>query len=176
MGYLSSCAALTAEGGRLGGFSKKAIYGALGVTLLLGSVYMATPVLMNTVHNGLFVLPYVSAHFCSAPAVPYQDVESVTQAVIWLDGNMGGNSCVITSHVLALWEQLYLSKSHVTVQFLNDASLALDDALDHGFGSVYFVWWNTDIGWYSVSVPSQFMRVRDFGRISVYEFTSTVHA
>jgi hypothetical protein len=118
----------------------------------------------------------VSAHFCSAPAVPYQDVKSVTQAVTWLDENMGDNSCAIVNHVFVLWGRLYLDKSHVTVQFWNDAGLALDDALDRGFGSVYFVWWNTDIGWYNVSVPDQFMRLRDFGRISVYEFTSTVHA
>ena len=49
--------------------------------------------------------------------------------------------------------------------------MALDDAVNHGFDSVYFVWWNTDIGWYDVSVPNQFVCLRDFGRISVYEFT-----
>jgi hypothetical protein len=157
------------------GFPKKAI-GALGVTMVLGSVYLVTPLLMNTINVGVFVLPYVSAHFNSAPAVPYQDVKSVTQAMTWLDENMEGNSCAITNHVLALWQQLYLNKSHVTVQFLNDANLALDDALDHGFGSVYFVWWNTDIGWYNVSVPNQFTRLRDFGRISVFEFIVNVKA
>jgi hypothetical protein len=50
--------------------------------------------------------------------------------------------------------------------------LALDDAVDRGYSSVYFVWWNTDIGWYDVSVPNEFVRLKDFGRISVYEFTS----
>jgi hypothetical protein len=161
---------------RVGGFKRKMIFGGLGVTLLLGSVYVATPVLMNTVHTGVFVLPYVSAHFCSAPAVPYQDVESVSQALTWLDGNMGGNSCAIVNHVFALWGLLYLSKSHVTVEFWNDAGVALDDAVNHGFGAVYFVWWNTDIGWYNVSVPNQFMRLSDFGRISVYEFTVNASA
>jgi hypothetical protein len=158
--------------GRIGRRMKRAVFGMVGVTIVLGSVYLATPVLMNTVRTGLFVLPYVSAHFCSAPAVPYQDVESVAQAVTWLDENMDGNSCAIVNHVFDLWDQLYLDKSHVTVEFWNDAGLALDDALGHGFGSVYFVWWNTDIGWYNVSVPSQFVPLRDFGRISVYEFTS----
>jgi len=160
-------------GSRFGGFSRKAIFGALGVTVLLGSVYLATPLLMNTVQVGVFVLPYVSAHFCSAPAVPYQDVESVAQAVTWLDENMDCNSCALVNHVFALWDQLYLDKSHVTVQFWNDAGLALGDALSHGYGSVYFVWWNVDIGWYNVSVSNQFVPLRDFGRISVYEFTST---
>jgi hypothetical protein len=161
---------------RLGGFKRKAVFGALGVTMLLGSVYLVTPVLMNTGQAGVFVLPYVSAHFCSAPAVPYQDVESVGQALTWLNARMDGNSCAIVNHVFGLWDQFYLSKSHVTIEFWNDASLALDDAVSHGFGSVYFVWWNTDIGWYNVSVPSQFTRLSDFGRISVYEFTVNTHA
>jgi len=158
--------------GRVGRFSRKAVFGALGVTVLLGSVYLATPLLMNTNQVGVFVLPYVSAHFCSAPAVPYQDVESVSQAMTWLDENMGDNSCVLVNNVFNAWGRLYLDKSHLKVQFWNDAGLALDYALNSGFGSVYFVWWNQDIGWYDVSVPSQFVSSRDFGRISVYEFES----
>ena len=163
------------EKGKIGGFSRKAVFGPVGVTVLLGSVYLATPLLMNTGQVGVFVLPYVSAHFTSAPAVPYQDVESVAQAVTWLDKNMSDNSCAIVNLVFTYWDQLYLDKSHARIQFWNDADLALDDALDRGYGSVYFVWWNQDIGWYDVSVPNEFVRLRDFGRISVYEFTSTVH-
>jgi hypothetical protein len=162
------------EKGKIGRFSRKAIVGAMGVTVLLGSVYLATPLLMNTVQVGVFVLPYVSAHFTSAPAVPYQDVESAAQAMTWLDKNMGDNACAIVNLVFTHWDQLYLDKSHARVQFWNDADLALDDALDRGYGAVYFVWWNTDIGWYDVSVPNEFVRLRDFGRISVYEFTSNV--
>jgi hypothetical protein len=155
---------------RFGWFSGKAVYGALGVTVLLGSVYLATPLLMNTGQTGVFALPYVSAHFCSAPAVPYQDVEGVSEAVVWLDDNMGDNSCLLVNHVFTHWERLYLDDSRVTVQFWSDAGLALDDALSRGFGSVYLVWWNTDIGWYDVSVPQGFVALRDFGRISVYVF------
>jgi hypothetical protein len=147
----------------------------VGITVLLGSVYLATPLLMNTVQVGVFVLPNVSAHFCSAPAVPYEDVESVARAVTWLDDNMADDTVAIVNHVLVWWDQLYLGKSHVRIQFWNDAGLALDGALERGFRSVYFVWWNEDIGWYDVSVPQQFTRLRDFGRISVYEFTSPIH-
>ena len=158
--------------GKIGGVRKKAVFGALGVTLVLGSIYLATPFLMNTGQAGVFVLPYVSAHFSSAPAVPYQDVEGVTQAVTWVDKNIGDNSCVIVNNILQLWHILYLNKSHVTIIFWNEGDLALDEAVDRGFSSVYFVWWNTDIGWYDVSVPDQFVRLRDFGRLSVYEFRS----
>jgi hypothetical protein len=161
---------------RLGGLSRKLVYGLLGVTVLMGSVYLATPLLMNTVQVGWFVLPYVSGHFSSAPAVPYRDVAGVSQAMAWLNENMDGNSCVLVNHVFVQWENLYLDKSHVTMQFWNDACLGLDDALNRGYGSVYFVWWNTDIGWYNVSVPNQFVSLKDFGRITVYEFTSVSNA
>jgi hypothetical protein len=157
--------------GKIGWFSRSAVFAALGVTVLLGSVYLATPVLMNTGQGGVFVLPYVSAHFCSAPSVPYQDVESVAQAVSWLDGNMADNSCTIVNRVFTHWDRLYLDESFARIEFWNNADMALDDAVDRGYGSVYFVWWNTDIGWYDVSVPNEFVRLRDFGRISVYEFT-----
>ena len=159
-----------------GGFSRKAALGALGVTVLMGSVYLVTPLLMNSAQGGVFALSYVSAHFSSAPAVPYQDVEGVSQAMMWLNENIGDNSCVLVNYVFALWDNFYLDKSHVKVQFWNAADLGVDLALDRGFGSVYFVWWNQDIGWYDVTVPSQFTALRDFGRISVYEFTGTVQS
>ncbi len=41
-------------------------------------------------------------------------------------------------------------------------------ALNHGFESVFFVWWNQPIGWYGVSVPDYFVESQDFDRISVY--------
>jgi len=151
---------------------KKIVCGGLVVTLVLGSVYLATPVLMNTVQVGVFALPYVSGHFNSAPAVPFQDVEDTIKAWTWVNENMDSNSCVLVNHVFVEWARLYLDKSRVTIQFWNDAGSGLDVALDRGFGLVYFVWWNTDIGWYNVSVPDQFVCLRTFGRISVYEFSS----
>ena len=167
---LRSC---RSKGRRFGGL-KIAVVGMIGITVLLSCVYLATPLLMNTVKVGVFYLPNVSAHFCSAPAVPYQDVESVSQALSWLDGNMAENSCVIVNRVFTHWDQLYLDKPYFRIQFLNDAGLALDHAVNRGYSSVYFVWWNTDIGWYDVSVPNEFVRLRDFDRISVYEYTSIV--
>ena len=161
---------------RLSAYIPKAMtIGGLVFLITLGFAYLATPVLMNTGQAGVFVLPNVSAHFCSAPAVPYQDAESVSQALMWLDENIGDNSCVLVNRVFVYWGQLYLDKSYVTIQFWNDAGLALDDALNRGFGSVYFIWWNQDIGWFNVSIPNQFGVLRDFGRISVYEFTGTVN-
>ena len=148
---------------------RRRVLGVLCVTVVLGCVYLATPVLMNTVQVGVFALPRVNLHFSSAPTVPYQDVEGVIEAWSWLDGRMGSNSCVLVNHAFVSWQKLYLDKSHVSIEFWKDADSALDQALDLGFGSVYLVWWNTNIGWYDVSVPNSFTRLSDFGRISVYE-------
>jgi hypothetical protein len=161
--------------GKISETSKKIISGGLGITVLMSSVYLATPLLMNNNQVGVFALPNVSAHFSSAPAVPYQDVHDVVEAMTWLDGNMVTNSCSIVNLVFIDWAQLYINKSsHITIHFWNDAGLALNDALNHGFDSVYFVWWNQDVGWYNVSVPKQFVSLKDFGRISVYEYTNAV--
>jgi hypothetical protein len=65
---------------------------------------------------------------------------------------------------------LYLDKQHVIVHFENDVGLAVDFALERSFGRVFFVWWNTPIGWYGISVPEGFVRLEDFDRISIYEF------
>jgi len=68
------------------------------------------------------------------------------------------------------WGRLYLDDSHMIVHFEVDVDFAVDTALNHGFSQVYFVWWNQPIGWYGITVPEGFVRLRDFGRISVYEF------
>jgi hypothetical protein len=89
----------------------------------------------------------------------------------WLNNSMDANSCVILQHAFQFWGQLYLGRSHEILTFDSDVSLAAETALAHGFSHVYFVWWNTPIGWYGVSVPASFVRVQDFGRISVFEFS-----
>jgi len=152
-------------------FSNKTIFGAFGATALLGSFYLATPVLMSTSNVGVFALPSVSAHFSSAPTVPYQDVDGVVQAMDWLNANMDGGSCVILNHVFLPWGRLYLDKSHVMVHFWNDVDVALSLASDRDFSRVYLVWWNEDIGWYVFKVPDGFTEVFRAGRISVFEYS-----
>lgn len=157
-------------GGGLCFGSKKAI-GMVLVSAVLGCVYLATPVLMSTVNVGIFALNPVNKYFSFAPTVPYVDVDDVVRAMKWLNGNMGVESCVVLQHAFLWWGKLYLDDVHVIVHFENDVYSALDSAFEHGFGRVYFVWWNTPIGWYGVTVPEGFVRLEDFGRISVYEFT-----
>jgi len=125
---------------------------------------------MSSVNVGLFSVSAVNKVFSFAPTVPYEDVDSVVEAMKWLDGNMDGSSCVVLQHAFLWWGKLYLGNGHVIVHFENDVDLALDSAFEHGFSCAYFVWWNQPIGWYGITVPEGFARLRDFGRISVYEF------
>ncbi len=111
----------------------------------------------------------VSSYFSVAPTVPYQDAPSVVRSMQWLESNMGAGSCVILHHNFIDWGKLYLDKSHPIVYFNNNLDEALAVARSNGFRQMYFVWWNEPFNWYSQSsVPTNFVGVQDFGRISVY--------
>jgi hypothetical protein len=154
----------------LGVFSRKVLV-ILLATVMLGTVYLATPVLMSTVNVGVFSIPLVYKYFSCSPTVPYQDVKGVVQAMQWLNTSMSNGSCVVLQHAFLFWGELHLDKSHVIVSFENDFGAGLAAASTHGFTHVYSVWWNQDIGWYGLSIPNGFVRMQDFDRISVYEYT-----
>jgi hypothetical protein len=150
--------------------SNRKVKGVVLSTVLLGGVYLATPVLMNTVNVGVFAVPSVCKYFSFSPTVPYQDVDGVVEAMGWLNDNMKGDSCVVLQHAFLSWGKLYLDESCGIVHFENDVDSAVDVAFEHGFSRVFFVWWNQPIGWYGINVPTYFDRLHDFCRISVYEY------
>lgn len=149
-------------------FADKKVSGMICITFLLGFVYLATPVLMSTVNVGLFSVNPVNKYFSFSPTVPYQDVDSVKEAMAWLDKRLDENSCLLVHHAFLFWGQLYLNKSHRLIHFENDLNMAVDKAYELDFSHIYFVWWNEPIGWYGITVPEFFIRLKDFGRISVY--------
>ena len=146
------------------------VKGVLLLTVLLGGVYLATPVLMSTVNVGLFSLNTVNRYISFAPTVPYQDVDGVEEAMRWLDTSMNENDCVLLQHAFLFWGQLYLNRAHTIVYFVSDVDSAVETAYRHDYSGVFFVWWNEPIGWYGLNVPEGFVRVQDFGRISVYKY------
>jgi hypothetical protein len=149
--------------------SRGLAYGGLAVLFSLGCGYLAIPVLAQT--DNLGVIPTdVSTHFSSAPTVPYEDVEGVTEAMQWLNVNMGNDSFVVLQSALLPWGRLYLDHSHVMVQFLENVDEAMDLGFSHGFSRAYFVWWDEPISWYNVSFPEGFVSVQSFCRISVYVY------
>jgi hypothetical protein len=151
--------------------NKKAASAMVALTFLLGIAYLATPALMVYANMSVPSASGTYLYFSTNPTVPYQDVNGVIQAMGWLNNSMDANSCVILQHAFQFWGQLYLDKSHEILTFDSDVSLAAETALAYGFSQVYFVWWNTPIGWYGVSVPASFIRMQDFGRISVFEYS-----
>jgi len=154
-----------------GAFSRK-MKGMLIITGLLGCTYLATPVLMSTVNVGIFSVYPASVHLSFAPTVPYEDVDSVMQAMNWLNTNMGSSSCVVLHLAFVEWGLLYLDQTHEIVHFSNDVNSAVNVSVEHGFKQVFFIWWNENIGWYGITVPNGFIRLKDFGRISVYSYVS----
>ena len=142
-------------------------------TLSIGVAYLATPVWLNHANisysdPSVPLLIDISHYFSTSPTVPYEDVNSVTEAMSWLDENLNEGSCVILHHAFVSWGKLYLGEAHSIVRFEVNVPAAIETALNHDFSHVYFVWWNVPIGWYGVSIPDKFVSMQDFGRISIY--------
>jgi hypothetical protein len=137
-------------------------------TFYLGIAYLATPLIMPLTGMSVASVSQNYLYFSDSPTVPYKDADSVVQAMKWLDSNSGSGSCVILQHALLCWGEIYLDKNQGIVTFNSNLNLAVTTAQTHGYSMVYFVWWNTPVGWYSVIVPPNLVGVQDFGRISVY--------
>jgi len=105
-------------------------------------------------------------------SLPLIDVDGATRALQWVNAQMDNNTVFLAQDAFYWWSRRYLDESHVIVFLKNDFAQAMALASEHEFSRVFFVWWNVEIGWYGISVPSYFERVQDFGRISVYEFRS----
>ena len=138
------------------------------LTFGLGAAYLATPVLIAFAGASVPFFPSTSLYFSTSPCVPYEDVDSVIQAMTWLNSNLDQDSIVVLQYVFLSWGQLYLDNSHTIMNVHSDVDLAVNTAFDHGFTRVFFVYWNQPIGWTTVVVPERFVSVQDFGRISVY--------
>lgn len=149
-------------------FNKKALAMIL-LTFSLGIAYLASPILMVYANTSVPSLTSTYLYFSNSPSVPYQDVSNVAEAMNWLNNTMSPSSCVILQHAYLFWGQLYLDKSHSIITFENnDVTLAINMALENNFDTIYYVWWNTPIGWYNVSVPDDFVIMQSYNRISIY--------
>jgi hypothetical protein len=144
--------------------------GMVTLTILLGTLYLATPVLSVYANTSLPTISQTSHYFSIGPNVPIEDVGGTVQAIEWLNTTMGANSCVILHSTFLFWGELYLRGDQSIVTFSVDPNQALQTALAHNFSQVYFVWWTASIGWYSVNVPTGFATVQSFDRMSVFVY------
>jgi hypothetical protein len=149
--------------------SKRTAKCLLTVSFCLGLVFMACPLLFG--RFGLVGLPttfnYVPSTMQSN-SLPLVDVDDTVEALKWVNARMDGGSAFLAQDAFYWWSRLYLNDTYFIVYFKSDFDGAIDAAYERGFGVVYFVWWNIDIGWYGITVPSCFVSLKDFGRISVY--------
>jgi len=169
---------LKSEGARISGLkwmgwmkiSRRSAVGISLVTVLLGSLFMTWPLISG--RYGLFGASTTWKYFPStmqSSSVPLQDTEGTVKAIEWLNRHMMDGSSVLVHDVFFYWTELYLDKNHVVIFFTSNLEAASNLALENGFSSVYFIWWNEDIGWYGFTVPSDFVSVFESGRISVFQ-------
>jgi hypothetical protein len=145
----------------------------LGASFLLGLLFMSCPLLFGVF--GVVGLPttvnYVPSTMQSN-SLPLIDVGDAVRALKWVNAKMDSSAAFLGQDAFYWWSRLCLDTSHAVVYFKDDFGGAINLAFGNGYKRLFFVWWNVDIGWYGVSVPSYFARVQDFGRVSVYEFGS----
>ncbi|MFQ5759228.1 MAG: hypothetical protein ACE5IF_06080, partial [Candidatus Bathyarchaeia archaeon] len=140
------------------------------VTVLLGSLFMTWPLISG--RYGLLGASTTWKYFPStmqSSSVPLQDTEGTVKAIEWLNRYMTDGSSVLVHDVFFFWTELYLDNNHVVIFFESNIEAASNLALENGFSSVYFIWWNEDIGWYGFKVPGDFVSVFESGRISVFQ-------
>jgi hypothetical protein len=150
--------------------SGKSAIGISLVTVVLGSLFITWPLISG--RYGLFGIPTTWNYFPStmqSNTVPLQDTEGTVKTIEWLNTHMTDGSVVLVHEVFFFWTELYLDENHFAIFFTSNLETALNLALENGFNSLYFIWWNEDIGWYGLTVPSDFVSIFESGRISVFQ-------
>lgn len=167
----SNRAVLDRKGFRWIKVSRRAVFTIVLLTVLLGSIFMSTPLIYD--RFGVFSIPTTYNYVPSTMlynTIPLRDVDSVIESLHWLNAHMNSNSTVILQQALVWWGELYLDKKNTIICYQVDVEKGLDLALERGFDQVYLIWWNQNIGWYGITVPKSFIPIASSDRISVFEF------
>ena len=151
--------------------TKRSVFGISLLTVLLGSIFMATPLIFD--RFGVFSIPTTYSYIPSTMlynSIPLRDVNGVVEGLEWLNGQTNDHSAVLLQQALVWWADLYLDKKYVIVYYKMDVEKALGVALMHGFDPIYVVWWNQNIGWYGITIPEHFKYIFSSDRISVFRY------
>jgi hypothetical protein len=150
--------------------TKKVGIGLALVSVIVGGLFMTW-----TLVDGKYgvigwggTFKYVPSTMQSS-SVPLRDTEGVIKAYEWLNSNMDSDSSLLVHDVFEFWTLLYLNHDYTAFIFDSDLEAASNRAVDEGFSSAYFVWWNEDISWYNLRLSNDWVSVQDYGRISVYK-------
>jgi len=104
-------------------------------------------------------------------SVPLCDVDDTIRTMQWLNAKMDDGSTLLTQYVFVNWARLYMDERRSLILFKDDINMAIDVAIKRGYSRLYFVWWNRNIGWHSLTIPNGFAAVYGSGRISVFEYS-----
>jgi len=156
--------------------SKRTVFVISSLTISFGSIFMITPLIYD--RFGVFSIPTTYNYVPSTMlynTIPLRDVNSVVEALDWLNAHMNDRSSVLLQQALVSWADLYLDRKHMIVYYQMDVEKALAVALEQGFNPIYLVWWNQtlNIKWYGITVPKSFIPIVNSDRISVFQFQST---
>jgi hypothetical protein len=155
--------------------SKRSVFAISLLTISLGSIFMATPLIFD--RFGVFSIPTTYSYIPSTMlynSIPLRDVNGVVKALEWLNGQTNDHSAVLLQQALVWWADLYLDKKYVIVYYQMDVEKALGAALNHVFDPIYVVWWNQtqNIGWYGITVPEHFKYIFSNDRIAVFRYSA----
>jgi hypothetical protein len=140
------------------------------LSLVVGALFISWPLV-----EGKFGIIGWGSTFKYVPStmqsssVPLRDTKGTIEAYDWLNSHMTDDSSLLVHDVFEFWTMLYLDEGHTAILFDSDLVAASNRAVEEGFESAYFVWWNQDIGWYNLRLLNDWVSVFDSGRISVYQ-------
>ena len=140
------------------------------VSIVIGALFMTWPLVDGKygVIGWGDTFKYVPSTMQSS-SVPLYDTEGVIESFEWLNTHMTSDSSLLTHDVFKFWTILYLDQSYTAILFDSNLEEASNLAVEQGFESTYLVWWNQDIGWYSLKYSNDWVSVFDSGRISVFQ-------
>jgi hypothetical protein len=152
---------------RIRSFSRLASITIL-ISIILSFLFLAAPT-----RFAVFSLGRANSYFPSTMqqnTLPLEDQNYLIETFEWLNTNGSNNSSLLLHQSLLSWARLYLSENIVRVYYISNIEDALHLALKEGFSHVYLIWWNTNIGWYNITVPNYFHEIFKSGRISVFQY------
>lgn len=119
--------------------------------------------------------------------VSIRDTDDLLKALNWLDLNIDHESVLILPKQFYGWALVSIEETARIVAFeelspfspsgVEDLLSESHKALEDNESAVYTIWWAPDHGWYGIeSLPSDFVEVERFGRLSIYLYAESVCA
>lgn len=152
--------------------TRKIAIGLALISMMIGGLFMVYPLLDGK--YGLINWGGTFKYFPSTmqtSSIPLGDVEGVTRAFGWLNNNMETDSTLLVHDAFDNWAIMYLNQNHTAYLFDFNITIAKNQALNDGYQTAYFIWWNQNINWYNLTVPKNWIPIQNYGRISVYKTT-----